>query len=41
MPLPPSCCPPCLQFALIIRAIGVLEGIALVGDPDFAIVDEV
>lgn len=26
-------------FALIIRAIGVLEGIALVGDPDFAIVD--
>ena len=28
-------------FALIIRAIGVLEGIALVGDPDFAIIDEV
>jgi len=27
-------------FALIIRAIGVLEGIALVGDPGFAIVDE-
>lgn len=27
-------------FALIIRAIGVLEGIALVGDPNFAIVDE-
>lgn len=27
-------------FALIIRAIGVLEGIALVGNPDFAIVDE-
>ncbi|KAJ8429688.1 hypothetical protein Cgig2_004487 [Carnegiea gigantea] len=27
-------------FALIIRAIGVLEGIALVGDPDFAIVEE-
>ena len=27
-------------FALIIRAIGVLEGIALVGDPDFALVDE-
>lgn len=27
-------------FALIIRAIGVLEGIALVGDPDFAIIDE-
>ncbi|CAH1436322.1 unnamed protein product [Lactuca virosa] len=27
-------------FALIIRAIGVLEGIALVGDPEFAIVDE-
>jgi len=27
-------------FALIIRAIGVLEGIALVADPDFAIVDE-
>lgn len=27
-------------FALIIRAIGVLEGIALVGNSDFAIVDE-
>jgi len=27
-------------FALIIRAIGVLEGIALVGNPGFAIVDE-
>ena len=27
-------------FALIIRAIGVLEGIALVGNPSFAIVDE-
>lgn len=27
-------------FALVIRAIGVLEGIALVGDPNFAIVDE-
>eukprot|EP00249_Psilotum_nudum_P018128 c26650_g1_i1 orf=156-2624(+) len=27
-------------FALIIRAIGVLEGIALVGNPDFAIIDE-
>ena len=27
-------------FALVIRAIGVLEGIALVGDPGFAIVDE-
>jgi len=27
-------------FALIIRAIGVLEGIALVADPNFAIVDE-
>ncbi|CDO99419.1 unnamed protein product [Coffea canephora] len=27
-------------FALIIRAIGVLEGIALVGNRDFAIVDE-
>eukprot|EP00877_Chromochloris_zofingiensis_P007733 jgi/Chrzof1/3212/Cz12g16050.t1_COQ8 len=27
-------------FALIIRAIGVLEGIALLGDSDFAIVDE-
>ncbi|CAM9313370.1 unnamed protein product [Chrysoparadoxa australica] len=27
-------------FALIIRAIGTLEGIALVGNPDFAIVDE-
>jgi hypothetical protein len=26
-------------FALIIRAISVLEGIALVGDPSFAIVD--
>lgn len=25
---------------LIIRAIGVLEGIALVGDPEFALVDE-
>ena len=28
------------DFALIIRAISVLEGIALVGDPAFAIVDE-
>lgn len=27
-------------FALIIRAIGVLEGIALVGNPKFAIIDE-
>ncbi|GBG74677.1 hypothetical protein CBR_g19084 [Chara braunii] len=27
-------------FAYIIRAIGVLEGIALVGDPNFAVVDE-
>ena len=27
-------------FALVIRAIGVLEGIALVGNPGFAIVDE-
>eukprot|EP01082_Thalassiosira_pseudonana_P008052 g7011.t1 g7011 contig23:1683239-1685574(-) len=27
-------------FALVIRAIGVLEGIALVGNPNFAIVDE-
>jgi len=27
-------------FALIIRAIGVLEGIALVGNPNFALVDE-
>merc|ERR1719247_3913799 len=27
-------------FALVIRAIGVLEGIALVGNPEFAIVDE-
>jgi len=27
-------------FAIIIRAIGVLEGIALVGDPEFALVDE-
>jgi predicted unusual protein kinase regulating ubiquinone biosynthesis (AarF/ABC1/UbiB family) len=28
------------DFALIIRAISVLEGVALVGDPNFAIVDE-
>lgn len=28
-------------FALIIRAISVLEGVALVANPDFAIVDEV
>ena len=27
-------------FALVIRAIAVLEGIALVGDPQFAIIDE-
>ena len=27
-------------FALIIRAISVLEGIALVGNPEFALVDE-
>ena len=27
-------------FAIIIRAIGVLEGIALVGNPEFALVDE-
>ena len=27
-------------FAMVIRAIGVLEGIALNGDPDFAIIDE-
>ena len=27
-------------FALIIRAISVLEGIALVGNPEFAIIDE-
>jgi len=27
-------------FALIIRAIGVLEGIALVGDEQFAVIDE-
>ena len=27
-------------FALVIRAIGVLEGIALVGNPQFAIIDE-
>ena len=27
-------------FALVIRAIGVLEGIAVPGDPGFAIVDE-
>ena len=27
-------------FALVIRAISVLEGIALVGNPEFAIVDE-
>lgn len=32
---------PMQYFALIIRAIGVLEGIALVGNPEFAIVDEV
>lgn len=30
----------CRYFALIIRAISVLEGIALVGDEDFAIIDE-
>lgn len=36
----PLCCPT-QYFALIIRAIGVLEGIALVGNPEFAIVDEV
>jgi aarF domain-containing kinase len=30
----------CRYFALIIRAISVLEGIALVGNPDFAIIDE-
>lgn len=28
-------------FALVIRAISVLEGIALVGNPEFAIIDEV
>lgn len=39
-PLPPLP-PPTQYFALIIRAIGVLEGIALVGNPEFAIVDEV
>lgn len=27
-------------FALVIRAIAILEGIALKGDPDFAIIDE-
>ena len=27
-------------FALVIRAISVLEGIALVGNPEFAIIDE-
>jgi len=27
-------------FALVIRAISVLEGLALVGNPDFAIIDE-
>lgn len=27
-------------FALVIRAIAVLEGIALQGDPEFAIIDE-
>ncbi|EKX31985.1 protein kinase, ABC-1 [Guillardia theta CCMP2712] len=27
-------------FALVIRAIGVLEGIALVGNPQFALIDE-
>lgn len=30
----------CADFALIIRAISVLEGVALVGNPEFAIVDE-
>lgn len=30
----------CRYFALIIRAISVLEGIALVGNDDFAIIDE-
>lgn len=30
----------CRYFALIIRAISVLEGIALVGDREFAIIDE-
>jgi aarF domain-containing kinase len=30
----------CRYFALIIRAISVLEGIALVGNPNFAIIDE-
>ena len=31
----------CRYFALIIRAISVLEGIALVGNDEFAIIDEV
>jgi aarF domain-containing kinase len=31
---------PCRYFALIIRAISVLEGIALVGNEEFAIIDE-
>ena len=34
----PFAIPP--YFALIIRAISVLEGIALVGNPEFAIIDE-
>lgn len=34
------CCVLCRYFALIIRAISVLEGIALVGDREFAIIDE-
>lgn len=34
----PFCIPP--YFALIARALGVLEGIALSGDPDYRIVME-
>ena len=37
-PPPTPSIPP--YFALIIRAIGVLEGIALVPNPNFAIIDE-
>lgn len=38
LPSQPFKIPP--YFALVIRAIGVLEGIALVGNPNFAIIDE-
>jgi len=37
---PEACLVWSADFALIIRAISVLEGVALVGDPNFAIVDE-